>query len=518
MSYSAICQLNDILLLGDTLGNIHCVKHSAISTEANQNLSKFVLTADELGLSQYCQASVHRAHCSFTNLMELSHDSSLLVTVGMEDQAILIWKIGKADPSRLEIDHIEHDIQQPDVFFSEIDPRDKMTNTLLSIAGARTALIEMSDKLDRTYQPEIFLRPHKVLGRKAFSTRNSIVISSNNQLIFYVGTMLVFMSVPLPNVLLGKDYLDLYFKQTLLPADEGNSMSTSPGIFSIGMCSARRYLCAGTIESNARIIKWDALSSTKLNTIVLYGYTCIEFMKFAFDSNTLVCLALHERYFTSLLVLDTSKSLILAKSDLEYSLPFKIKYVDFLPCSTVDLVTCGVRHLSVWKLRGGLLKIQGLSLSGGSARTADTLTSPDEDSDTSITFLSLVIVDNFMLVSSDNGSVITYHTGLSIQRVQTEADYRGDSESTSSLPQLLPHLQLPRLRLQMLVLITVVLVATGSLNGVVGHWEVSHDLKTDMLKMICLKEYPLASRSPNSSDYLRNPKYQIQSLIYRILL
>lgn len=460
---------------------------------------------------------MHRAHCSFTNLMELSHDSSLLVTVGMEDQAILIWKIGKADPSRLEIDHIEHDIQQSDVFFSEIDPRDKMTNTLLSIAGARMALIEMSDKLDRTFQPEIFLRPHKVLGRKAFNNRNSLVISKNNQLIFFVGTMLVFMSAPLPNVLLGKNYLDLYFKQSLLRADEGNSMSTSPEIFSIAMCSERRYLCAGTLESNARIIKWDALSSTKLNTIVLYGYTCIEFMRFAFDSNTLVCLALHERYFTSLMVLDTSKSLILAKSDLEYSLPFKIKFIDFIPCSTVDLVTCGVRHLAVWKLRGGLLKFEGLSLSGGSAGTTDNQNSSDEDSDASITFLSLVIVENFMLVSADNGSVISYHTGLSIQRVQTEALYQRDSKRASCLPQLLPLLQLPRLHLKMLVLMTVVSVATGSLNGVVGHWEVSHDLKSDMLKMICLKEYPLASRSPNSSDYLRNPKYQIQSLIYRIL-
>lgn len=51
----------------------------------------------------------------------------------------------------------------------------------------------------------------------------------------------------------------------------------------------------------------------------------------------------------------------------------------------------------------------------------------------------------------------------------------------------------------------------------VGHWQVTHDLKKDMLLMTCVKEYPIVNRFSHPTDYLRDPKFQIQSLIYRIL-
>jgi hypothetical protein len=396
------------------------------------------VTADELAADQYCQATMHRAHCSFVNLMEMSSDKSMLVTVGVADQAILIWRLGKLDAGRLELDHLEHDTKQQDVFFAEIDPRDKMNHTLLTISAARRALIDMRDKIDGSVKPEIFLRVHKVLGRKAFNRRNSLLVSKNNQLIFFVGTLIVFMTAPLPNVTLGKDYLEEYFKQSFVRADEGNSMSTSPEISCIAICSDRRFLCVGTLENNAKIIKWDALSCTKLNTIVLYGYTCIEFMKIAFDSHTLVCLALTERYFTSLLILDTAHSLIIAKADFEYSLPFKIKYVDFVPGSTVDLISCGVRHLAAWKVRGGLLKFEGLSLTGVSSSGNDDENAKDEDSNSSITFLSFVIVESFMLVAADNGNVSGDYTGLSVQRYETQENSACDAAGACGLSQLLP--------------------------------------------------------------------------------
>lgn len=117
-------------------------------------------------------------------------------------------------------------------------------------------------------------------------------------------------------------------------------------------------------------------------------------------------------------LIDTQTSQILGAKNLLYSYPFKIKDIEFLPFSKTEFLSCGVQHMTLWSLKGGLLNFRELPIQNiKNSVTQDELLREVSNMDANreesgnrsqlrITFLAIIILmDEFILTAGDDGYV-----------------------------------------------------------------------------------------------------------------
>ena len=134
-------------------------------------------------------------------------------------------------------------------------------------------------------------------------------------------------------------------------------------------------------------------------------------LKYAFDSRTVVCIALTRNYTQCVFLIDTEKSKILAAVNHLYSIPFKIKDVIFKPKSRTEFITCGIQHMSFWSYKGDVLNCREFPLKMNQIKTKR----PDhKDNDAGegadenvfrITFLCIIFIMDHIITGAEDGSV-----------------------------------------------------------------------------------------------------------------
>lgn len=95
----------------------------------------------------------------------------------------------------------------------------------------------------------------------------------------------------------------------------------------------KKFICYGTIETNSNLRLLDVSNFSLVNEFKVSELIIPLKMKFSRDSNYILILGTTAFYHSSLYYVDPFKGKTLAIISFAYSLPFKIKDLDFLPCS-----------------------------------------------------------------------------------------------------------------------------------------------------------------------------------------
>ncbi len=85
-------------------------------------------------------------------------------------------------------------------------------------------------------------------------------------------------------------------------------------------------------------------------------------IKFAYDNRHIVCIGITNEYTLMIYLIDTLDVKILGCVNMPYTIPFKIKDVQFFPNCIYKFITCGIQHLAVWSLKGGVLSYANLEI------------------------------------------------------------------------------------------------------------------------------------------------------------
>ena len=338
-----------------------------------------------------------------------------LFTTGVSDQTVFQWKINKAK-KYWEMDHLDYDINREDVFFAELDPKDKYTTMIEQLLPIRDEVYELQQDIDKTYDPELYLELNRVIGRRSYNVRNNLFYTEDNQLVFSAGSIVVGLQIPPEGALLEQGYEEEYFSQVFLEPDTENIFTTNPEISCMAISKNRKFLCVGTSQTHAQLIIWELTSRTFIKNMTLNDSCKIMLLKYAYDTRMICCVALTRNYTQVVYLIDSHKSEILGAMNLLYSIPFKIKDLEFLPYSKIEFITCGVQHMSLWTYKGGVLNFRELPIQHSRQGTSqDELISAGFDRGDSvgmgeaqlrITFLAIIIIlDEFIVTAGDDGYV-----------------------------------------------------------------------------------------------------------------
>jgi WD40 repeat protein len=347
LTISAMQYFDKFLFFGSGKGDISVVKDYCLQVPPN-------MTVESLRLDQYFLAKSYAAHCSAIENIEISDDKQKLFTSSASDEVIFEWTIKKGEPE-WELDHTVYDLNMEDMFLREVEMREEHKKIITEMLEPRNQIIELQQNIDTKVEPEISLKLEKIIGRKAFNRRNNVYYTANNHLIFSAASLLVMIDIPPEGMDITPETKNQFFKEKFLEVDRGDADSTSPEISTFTLSPDRRYVCAGTIQKKAKLITWELTTNTFIKSWTLENCCVVLNIRYSSDKKRLVCIALTETYMQVVMLIDNATGEILGSTEFSYSIPFRIKDVDFLPKSNDEFVTIGFQHLSKWKLKGGLI-------------------------------------------------------------------------------------------------------------------------------------------------------------------
>lgn len=71
-------------------------------------------------------------------------------------------------------------------------------------------------------------------------------------------------------------------------------------------------------------------------------------IKFAYDNRHICCNCITNDYTMAVILIDTETAATLGIANFAYTVPFKIKDLEFYPNSIFRFVTCGIQHMASW--------------------------------------------------------------------------------------------------------------------------------------------------------------------------
>lgn len=359
---------------------------------------------------------------TYVNQIEIDSSNTQLFTTGINDQCVFQWKVFQSN-KYWDLDFVDYDITKEDVFLAEVEPKLKYHSIIDELLTLRDEIVHMQEKIDETVEPELYLELHKVIGRRAYNRRNNLLYTEDVQLAFNAGSMIVLLKLPeiISKAPLDEDNLGDAFTQKFLEPDKDNIFSISPEISAIASCQHGQYICCGTTQTNSKLLIWEVTSRTFIKSITLNNCCTVLMIEYAYDSRTVVCIALTKAYTQCLYLIDTHKSKILGVVNHLYSIPFKIKDVVFLPNSKTEFITCGIQHMTLWSYKGEVLNFKEFHLKQGmtKAQTADNDSDYEgagqQDSTFKITFLAIINVLQYIITGGEDGAVEKINSALHLE-------------------------------------------------------------------------------------------------------
>lgn len=145
----------------------------------------------------------------------------------------------------------------------------------------------------------------------------------------------------------------------MLRPDPNNHKSVSAELSCFCLSKDLRTLFIATAEIEAKIHIWEVTTKINLGKILIPNVPIVLNLKVAHNGKHLLILGLTSEYYQVIMMVDWTKpNQIIFTRQMLHSLPFKIRDLDFQPGSTRNFVTCGIQHLSFWKVTGENLDYQ----------------------------------------------------------------------------------------------------------------------------------------------------------------
>jgi WD40 repeat protein len=343
------------MFLGTAKGDINIVKTTCLQMNGTD------LTIETLKPENLCLAKSYAAHSSAVDSIQVMHDETKLFTSSLSDHCIFEWAIKKGNVS-WELDHREYDTEMEDMFLREIEKKQEYNKIINEMLHSRNEIIELQQNTDMSIEPELSLKLDKIIGRKAFNRRNNAFYTSDNHLIFNAASLLVMVNIPPEGYEINEKTKKFFFKEKFLEVDSGDPHTISPEISTFTLSPCRKYVCAGTIQKKAKLITWELTTKTFIHSWTLENICVILNLKYSYDSKRVACVALTQMYNQIVILIDNETGEILGSCSLSYSIPFKIKDIEFLPKSNDQFFTLGFQHLSLWKHKGGIINFEELPI------------------------------------------------------------------------------------------------------------------------------------------------------------
>ena len=426
---SAMEFFQNCLFLGSSKGDINICKTSCLQMDNMQSV-------ESLKPNQYNLAKSYTAHCSAIDTILISPDQKKLLTCSQSDEVVFEWTINKGN-LQWELDHTEYNLDEEDKFLREVETRDEYNKIISEMLKSRDEIVQLKASVDESVEPEISLRLEKIIGRKAFNRRNNVFYTENNHLIYSAASMLVMVNIPPEGMEITPERKKDFFKEKFLEVDSENQDSTSPQISTLTLSPCRKYVCVGTYQRKAMLITWELTTNTFVKSWTLDNCCVVQYIKYSSDKKRLVVIALTENYTQILMLLDNQTGEILGSCEFNYSIPFRIKDVDFLPKSNDEFVTIGMQHLSHWKLKGGLLVFEELPIENPKEMmekagvlhvaqerkrrpNAEPMIDPatgEEIFPLLVSFLSIIFLfDDLMITAGDDGFLYLWKNNIIIEK------------------------------------------------------------------------------------------------------
>lgn len=389
------------ICFGSSRGDINLVKDSCLHVNNN-------ITIESLKENQYCLGKSYAAHNNAVEIIEVVGNKMFTCCAG--DESVYEWNISRGK-TIWEADHREYDMNREDRFFREIEKRDEYKKIVDDLLEARLEIPELLEQIERKEKPEIVLGLEKVIGRKAFNRRNNLYYTANNHLLFSAASLLVMLNIPPEGKELTTEEKKDFYNEKFLELDYGNIDNTSPEISTFTITPDRRYVCVGTIQKKARLITWDITTNTYMKSWSLEGCCVVLHIKYSNDMNRLICLALTENYTQMIKLIDNRTSEVLGSCDFSYSIPFRIKGIEFLPKSNDEFFTIGFQHLSKWKLKGGLIVFSELPIENSEERMKNAGIRAQKEQmgskeNLEVIFIAIIFLfEELMITAGDDGFV-----------------------------------------------------------------------------------------------------------------
>ena len=418
---SAIEDNIDYSFLGSIDGDLFVVKNSFLymkpdSLPENANIDEFV------------QAKRYPSHCSFVNDIQMAKrgNETKLFTTGIFDEAVFQWRIKNIEKEH-ELDHLDPNIKNNDLFLFEVESKEKFQNFIHEINPTRNQIVEISQDIDEGVFPKIRLETYKIFGRKSFDRRNNLLISKNKQIIYSSGSYLVLFHLHnsinkelKKNKNLHKNKIEQFF---ITP----EKMRVPSEISALAICPNRTYILYGTKEINSQFTLMDITSKSIIKTFQLTGLVTPLIIRFSSDSRNCVILGITSKYQASIYFIDVFKGKKMAVLTLAYSLVFKIKDIQFVPQINNEFITVGIQHLSLWKYKANNLEFEECRIE----KKNDKIKKNDlegyegiENNEEFLTsFLAICFLFSHVFVTScDSGYIYLWHKKRIIQTILVEKE------------------------------------------------------------------------------------------------
>ena len=433
---SAMEFYENCLFLGSSKGDLNICKSTCLQLDSMHSV-------ESLKSREFNLAKSYTAHCSAVDTILLSHDQNKLFTCSQSDEVIFEWTIHKGQPE-WELDHSDYPLDQEDMFLREVETREEYDKIINEMLTARDQIVQLKASLDDAgIEPEISLKLEKIIGRKAFNRRNNLFYTENNHLIYSAASMLVMVNIPPEGMEITPERKKDFFKEKFLEIDSENPDSTSPQISTLTLSPCRKYVCVGTYQRKAMLVTWELTTNTFVKSWTLDNCCVVQYIKYSSDKKRLLVIALTENYTQILMLIDNHTGEILGYCEFNYSIPFRIKDMDFLPKSNDQFVTIGMQHLSHWKLKGGLLVFQELPIDNPKEminkagallytqerqrrKNAEPVRDPvtgEEVFPLLVSFMALIFLfDDLMITAGDDGFLYIWKNNVIIEKKNAHLD------------------------------------------------------------------------------------------------
>ena len=83
------------------------------------------------------------------------------------------------------MDHKDYNMNIEDIFLRSVEKREVYDRVVNDMLPLRNEIVELSQNIDSTIEPEVTLQLEKVIGRKAFNRRKKLVLYSGQQPSFF---------------------------------------------------------------------------------------------------------------------------------------------------------------------------------------------------------------------------------------------------------------------------------------------------------------------------------------------
>ncbi|EGR31153.1 hypothetical protein IMG5_116830 [Ichthyophthirius multifiliis] len=390
---SIMNQIKNSLILGSQKGDIHFVKQNCL-----QQFSKEIYENNQK--DNQVLAKSYSGHISYINQLEYQNNN--LFSTGIKDECIMKWKITQENPF-WDFDNLNYDffdeqeaaISPEQKILSEILPKEQFESLLKNVLPLRNQIADAITNIDKEHNTSPCLQLINIIGRKAHNRHQNLFYDFDERFIYIAGSNLIIHTISeqqeekeeedqeeektqkqdISHQLEEKDQIknkslnssnvsdshEIQIVQEFIKLDK-SFKSIDPEISCFVLSRDKKLLCAGTIQTNAQIIIWDICSQTCLKQMHLTNSSYILHIKFAYDNRHIICIAITNECTLIIYLIDTQDVKILGCANMPYSIPFKIKDVQFFPNCIYKFITCGIQHLVVWSLKGGVLSYASLEI------------------------------------------------------------------------------------------------------------------------------------------------------------